>query len=116
VPRRVLRTYASKRSEEQRRQAEFFNGLCRGLELGGYIHMSNDNLEKRILPVCTIHQDGKYWPFIRLQGRWLQRLGFAGDSMIEVEYSPGLLLIRLLPRTPREWSDVPKETMSAKHR
>ena len=114
--RRVLRTYAGKRSEEQRRQAEFFNGLGRGLELGGYIHMSNDNLGKRILPVSTIHQDGKYWPFIRLQGRWLQRLGFAADSMIEVEYSPGLLLIRLLSRTPREWSDVPKETMFAKHR
>ena len=78
--------------------------------------MSNDNLGKRILPVSTIHQDGKYWPFIRLQGRWLQRLGFAADSMIEVEYSPGLLLIRLLSRTPREWSDVPKETMFAKHR
>ena len=67
--------------------------------------MSNDNLGKRILPVCAIHQDGKYWPFIRLQGRWLQRLGFEAGGMIEVEYSLGLLLIRLLPRTLREWTD-----------
>ena len=71
----------------------------------GEIYMSNDNLGKRILPVCAIHQDGKYWPFIRLQGRWLQRLGFEAGGMIEVEYSLGLLLIRLLPRTLREWTD-----------
>ncbi|MEM5768218.1 MAG: SymE family type I addiction module toxin [Bacillota bacterium] len=62
--------------------------------------MSNDNSEKRILSVCAIYQDGKYWPFIRLQGRWLQRLGFEAGSMVEVEYIPGLLLIRLLPTVP----------------
>ena len=33
----VLRTYASKRSEEQRRWAKFCNGLGRGLEWGEYI-------------------------------------------------------------------------------
>ncbi len=62
--------------------------------------MSNDNLGKRTLPVCTIHQDGKYWPFIRLQGKWLRKLGFVADSRIEVEYSHGLLLIKLVPKAP----------------
>ncbi|HBS61111.1 MAG TPA: hypothetical protein DEA44_17830 [Firmicutes bacterium] len=76
---------------------------CRAVWNWGEIYMSNDNLGKRSLPVCTIHQDGKYWPVIRLQGRWLQRLGFEAGSRIEVEYSPRLLLIRLVPseQSPR---------------
>jgi len=59
--------------------------------------MSNANSGKRILPVGAICQDGRYWPVIRLQGRWLQGLGFKAGGRIKVEYGPGRLLIRLVP-------------------
>ena len=72
------------------------SGLPCGLALGER-YMSNDNLGKRVLPVCAIYQDGKYWPVIRLQGRWLQGLGFKAGGRIKVEYGPGRLLIRRVP-------------------
>lgn len=39
-------------------------------------------------------------PFVRLSGKWLRRLGFRVGSKIEVEASPGCLVLRSLPAEP----------------
>ena len=36
-------------------------------------------------------------PFVRLSGRWLRELGFAVGERIEVEASPGRLVLRAAP-------------------
>jgi len=37
------------------------------------------------------------FPFIRLSGKWLGRLGFSIGTKIEVEASPGRLVLRAVP-------------------
>jgi len=39
-------------------------------------------------------------PFIRLSGKWLGRLGFPIGTKIEVEASPGRLVLTALPDAP----------------
>jgi hypothetical protein len=36
-------------------------------------------------------------PFVRLSGKWLRELGFAEGGRIEVEASPGRLVLRAAP-------------------
>jgi toxic protein SymE len=66
--------------------------------MGGYIYtMSTVKLGKRILTVYYTHLNGKNMPLIRLQGKWLQDLGFKTGSKIDVEETNGLLFIRVVP-------------------
>ena len=51
----------------------------------------------RILTVSYIYQTDKPVPIIRLQGKWLRKLGFEPDSKIKVTARTGVLLIRLVP-------------------
>jgi len=39
-------------------------------------------------------------PFLRLQGRWLDRAGFAIGSTVHVEVAPGRLVIELIKDNP----------------
>jgi toxic protein SymE len=52
----------------------------------------------RRLTVSYTYSDSesdKPYPFIRLQGRWLERLGFAIGSKVEVRADEGLLVLVL---------------------
>jgi len=40
-------------------------------------------------------------PFLRLQGRWLDRAGFAVGSDVQVQVEPGRLVLEVMDR-PRE--------------
>ncbi|WP_371381802.1 SymE family type I addiction module toxin [Sporomusa aerivorans] len=53
----------------------------------------------RILTVYYTHLNhGKdRWPLIRLQGKWLQDLGFLSGAKIAIEEHDGALLIKALP-------------------
>lgn len=61
--------------------------------------MSGEMGSIRILRVYyTYHSHGKnLWPLIRLQGRWLQDLGFLPGTRIAVEEQSGALLIKAVP-------------------
>ncbi|MBP2654585.1 MAG: Toxin SymE, type toxin-antitoxin system [Firmicutes bacterium] len=50
----------------------------------------------RILTVYYIYQNGKFMPFISLQGKWLQDLDFQRGDKIEVKGKSGRLFIRLV--------------------
>jgi hypothetical protein len=51
----------------------------------------------RILTVSYIYQNDKPVPIIRLQGKWLRKLGFEQDNKIKVVARKGVVLIRLIP-------------------
>ncbi len=51
----------------------------------------------RVLTVAYTHQNGMERPFIRLQGKWLQELGFLPGAKIEVKETKEGLLIKALP-------------------
>jgi toxic protein SymE len=53
---------------------------------------------KRKLTVYTTYNNDKQVPLIRLQGQWLQKLGFTVGSKIEVEGEDGTLLITVVER------------------
>jgi hypothetical protein len=50
----------------------------------------------RILPVNFLYQNGQPVPVIKLQGKWLQKLGFRPGDTLLVERQPGMLVIRHL--------------------
>ncbi len=55
-------------------------------------------MRTRKLTVSYIYSDpeeGRPYPFIRLQGRWLEKLGFAIGSRIEVSGDDGVVVILL---------------------
>ena len=65
------------------------------LVIGG-INLSSEGENSRILTVYyTYLNNGKNrWPLIRLQGKWLQDLGFHSGSKITIEEHGGALLIK----------------------
>lgn len=58
--------------------------------------MSSEGESSRILTVYyTYLNNGKdRWPLIRLQGKWLQDLGFQSGNKITIEEHSGILLIK----------------------
>jgi hypothetical protein len=52
-------------------------------------------MTKRILTISAIY-DRQEFPFIRLRGKWLQKLGFQIGQKITVEESEGQLIIKVL--------------------
>ncbi|CVK21679.1 SymE family type I addiction module toxin [Sporomusa sphaeroides] len=56
--------------------------------------MSTPQESTRVLTVYYTCQNGALRPLIRLQGKWLQELGFLTGAKIEVQGSKGSLLIR----------------------
>ena len=63
--------------------------------------MSSERETSRILTVYYRYLNGKdRWPLIRLQGKWLQDLGFqSGDKVVIGEHSGALLI-----KTISSWS------------
>jgi hypothetical protein len=59
--------------------------------------MPEKTRRNRILTVSYIYQNDKPVPIIRLQGKWLRKLGFEQDSKIKVVARTGVVLIRLVP-------------------
>nr|WP_092075113.1 SymE family type I addiction module toxin [Dendrosporobacter quercicolus]NSL49642.1 type I addiction module toxin, SymE family [Dendrosporobacter quercicolus DSM 1736]SDN33608.1 toxic protein SymE [Dendrosporobacter quercicolus] len=51
----------------------------------------------RILTVYYTYQNGATRPLIRLQGKWLQELGFLPGAKIEVQENKGSLFIKARP-------------------
>ena len=49
---------------------------------------------KRLLAISYIFQNKENVPLIRLQGRWLQELGFTIGNKVEIEVQNGMLLIK----------------------
>ena len=49
-----------------------------------------------ILSVNCLYQDDQPVPVIKLQGKWLQKLGFEPGDTLVVERQPGMLVIRPL--------------------
>lgn len=74
------------------------NSNVRGaLIIRGYIHMLHENKKSyRILPVEFLYQDNQPVPWIKLQGKWLQKFGFEPGDTLLVERQPGMLVIRQL--------------------
>ncbi|TCL35110.1 type I toxin-antitoxin system toxin SymE [Anaerospora hongkongensis] len=68
--------------------------------------MSSEGESSRILTVYyTYLNNGKdRWPLIRLQGKWLQDLGFSSGAKIEVTESNGGLFIKARRREVGEGS------------
>lgn len=62
----------------------------------GGIDLSSEGESSRILTVYyTYLNNGKdRWPLIRLQGKWLQDLGFQSGNKITIEEHSGTLLIK----------------------
>ena len=59
--------------------------------------MSDERETSRILTVYYTYLSGKdRWPLIRLQGKWLQDLGFQSGNKIAVEEHYGSLLIKTI--------------------
>ena len=57
--------------------------------------MSGENENSRILTVYYTYLNGKKrLPLIRLQGKWLQDLGFQSGDKIAIEEHRGALLIK----------------------
>ena len=52
------------------------------------------HMTKRFLAISYIFQNQKSVPLIRLQGRWLQELGFTIGSKVKIEVKNGMLLIK----------------------
>ncbi len=52
----------------------------------------------RILTVYYMYQNDKLVPLIRLQGKWLQELGFEPGGKIEVAARNEVLLIRAISK------------------
>jgi toxic protein SymE len=52
-------------------------------------------LKERKLTINYLYTNGnkKPYPFIRLQGRWLERLGFAVGNKVSVAAGEGLIVI-----------------------
>ncbi len=50
----------------------------------------------RRLSVYYLYQNNKPVPIIRLQGKWLRKLGFEPGGKITVVARKGLLLVRLI--------------------
>lgn len=71
-------------------------------------------MENRILTVYYTYQSGKGRPLIRLQGKWLQDLGFKTGSKIEVKEENGVLSIRAVPsdNTAKQSSTTPAQRKS----
>ncbi len=64
------------------------------LAIGG-IYLSSERESARILTVYYTYLNGKdRRPLIRLQGKWLQDLGFHSGSKIAIEEHGGTLLIK----------------------
>jgi len=65
----------------------------------GGIDLSSEGESSRILTVYyTYLNNGKdRWPLIRLQGKWLQDLGFQSGNKITIEEHSGALLIKAVP-------------------
>ena len=59
--------------------------------------MSTLQKSTRILTVYYTRQNGATWPLIRLQGKWLQELGFLLGAKIEVKENEGSLFIKARP-------------------
>nr|WP_092074372.1 SymE family type I addiction module toxin [Dendrosporobacter quercicolus]NSL49933.1 type I addiction module toxin, SymE family [Dendrosporobacter quercicolus DSM 1736]SDM92376.1 toxic protein SymE [Dendrosporobacter quercicolus] len=51
----------------------------------------------RILTIYYTYQNGATRPLIRLQGKWLQELGFLPGAKIEVKENEGSLFIKTCP-------------------
>jgi toxic protein SymE len=60
--------------------------------------MSEKTRMNRILTVYYMYQNNKQVPLIRLQGKWLQELGFELGGKIEVAARNEVLLIRIVPK------------------
>jgi len=56
----------------------------------------NAEKNKRTLTVYYNYQKNHDVPLIRLQGKWLENLGFYVGNQVEVEEEKGLLLIRAI--------------------
>lgn len=67
--------------------------------------MSIPEESTRILTVYYIYQSGQNRPLIRLQGKWLQELGFQTGAKIEVRESSGCLLIKAVRGTEAAEAD-----------
>ena len=52
----------------------------------------------RMLTVYYLYQNNKPVPIIRLQGKWLRKLGFEPGNKIRVAAKRGRLLIKLIPQ------------------
>jgi toxic protein SymE len=73
------------------------------LAIGG-IDLSGERESSRILTVyyTYLNQGKDRWPLIRLQGKWLQDLGFLSGAKIEVTESNGGLFIKAQRREAGE--------------
>ena len=60
--------------------------------------MSSERETSRILTVYYTYLNGKdRRPLIRLQGKWLQELGFQSGDKVVIEEHRGALLIKAVP-------------------
>ena len=48
-------------------------------------------------------------PYLRLQGRWLDRAGFARGTRVRVEVAPGRLVIETVPTFPEHEPRLPRK-------
>ncbi len=70
----------------------------------------------RVLTVAYTHQNGMERPFIRLQGKWLQDLGFLPGAKIEVKETKEGLLIKSLPLPEPEPARAGGKRAGGRHR
>ena len=56
-----------------------------------------NNMKKRELTICGMSvYDRKRYPFIRLNGKWLEALGFEIGKKITVEEKQGELVLKMV--------------------
>lgn len=63
--------------------------------MGEYIMLVKEK-RVRILAVNYMYQNGERIPYIRLQGKWLGKIGFQCGDKIEVEQKIGYLFIKTI--------------------
>ncbi|WP_371361856.1 hypothetical protein SRRS_31660 [Sporomusa rhizae] len=52
----------------------------------------------RLNSVSSINRNEKLIPYIRLEGKWLNKLGFQHEQQVLVEAEPGRVVIRELEK------------------